>query len=110
MTLDVTIPQEDVGTFLDYRLPLHERLARLATLIQSDAWSASMAHDASKLICEAADRLSRIKAEDAERIGMFAGMSNQNHLLQKEMDRMRREHARELFVLEQELLSLKEDD
>ena len=84
----MVIGDEDVNTFHDFRLPLVQRLEKLALLIGSDAWSADQAPFAESLIREAALRLSGFMVEATSRNDLFKSLTTWNNTLRAENARL----------------------
>lgn len=94
----VVVPKRYLNTFLDFRLPLVERLEKLALLIGSDEWSSDQAPDAESLIREAALRLSGLMVEATSRKGVFDALTEWNNKLREENDRLKKERDEALFA------------
>jgi len=75
-------------TFLDFRLPLVQRLEKLALLIGSDAWSADQGPAAESLIREAALRLSAFMVEATAHKNVLDAAANWNNTLRAENARL----------------------
>jgi len=86
----VVIASEHAGTFRDFRLPLVQRLEKLALLVGSDSWTSDQAPHAESLIREAALRLSGFMTEAAGRQSVLDAITSWNNALREENERLRR--------------------
>lgn len=80
-----------MSTFLDFKLPLTERLEKLALLIGSNEWSPDMGPYAESLIRETIMCLSSLLAESKGRNSVLDGLTNWNNDLRVENMRLRQE-------------------
>ena len=99
----VVIPEADISTFLDYRLPLVERLTLLAN------WLKDTHYEAAKLVYEAADRQKAVEVTTEARTRIAEHMTQRVAALSIELERTRREHAITVQRLEEENGQLRGD-
>ena len=96
----VVVDAKDVDTFHDFRLPLVQRLEKLALLIGSDLWSADQGPVAESLIREAALRLAGFMTEASGRKSVLDALTNWNNSLRAENSRLQGELHEALWKIE----------